>query len=319
MNPLPSASLSHNRRAFLREGSLGIGSLALAWLLQQEQAAASPAKLPIAPPRVDLLPRPPHHQPRAKAMISLFMHGGPSHMDLTDPKPELTRLNGTEYPGDIAYSFVNEASKKLLGSRWSFAKHGRCGTEVSELLPGLASIVDDVCLLRGMHTGANGHEVSIRYFHGGIPGVLGRPHMASWLLYGLGSETQNLPAYMVLTDPGGLPVDGVTNWSSGFMPPIYQGTVIRPTEPRILNLDPPPISPEPRSGKTSTCSPRSIASTRSGSPGSPTWSRGSPATSLPPACRPPPATPSTSPRKPGRRWRCMASMKSRRGSMAPAA
>jgi|GEM_PF-1497293 len=239
MNPLPSASLSHNRRAFLREGSLGIGSLALAWLLQQEQAAASPAKLPIAPPRVDLLPRPPHHQPRAKAMISLFMHGGPSHMDLTDPKPELTRLNGTEYPGDIAYSFVNEASKKLLGSRWSFAKHGRCGTEVSELLPGLASIVD-VCLLRGMHTGANGHEVSIRYFHGGIPGVLGRPHMASWLLYGLGSETQNLPAYMVLTDPGGLPVDGVTNWSSGFMPPIYQGTVIRPTEPRILNLDPPP-------------------------------------------------------------------------------
>ena len=172
MNPLPSASLSHNRRAFLREGSLGIGSLALAWLLQQEQAAASPAKLPIAPPRVDLLPRPPHHQPRAKAMISLFMHGGPSHMDLTDPKPELTRLSGTEYPGDIAYSFVNEASKKLLGSRWSFAKHGGCGTEVSELLPGLASIVDDVCLLRGMHTGANGHEVSIRYFHGGIPGCL---------------------------------------------------------------------------------------------------------------------------------------------------
>lgn len=240
MHDQPAFAMAHNRRSFLREGSLGIGSLALAWLLQREQAAASPTKLPIAPPRVDLLPRTPHHPPQAKAMISLFMHGGPSHMDLTDPKPELTRLSGTEYPGDIAYSFVNEASKKLLGSRWSFTKHGRSGTEVSELLPGLAEIVDDVCLLRGMHTGANGHEVSIRYFHGGIPGVLGRPHLASWLLYGLGSETQDLPAYMVLTDPGGLPVDGVTNWSSGFMPPLYQGTVIRPTEPRILNLDPPP-------------------------------------------------------------------------------
>ncbi|MGA0038412.1 MAG: DUF1501 domain-containing protein [Pirellulales bacterium] len=240
MNDVPFDGIRHNRRAFLREGSLGLGTLALAWLLEQEQATASPAKLPIAPPRVDLLPRTPHHEPRAKAMISLFMHGGPSHMDLTDPKPELTRLSGTEYPGDIAYSFVNEASKKLLGSRWSFAPHGECGTEVSELLPGLAENVDDVCLLRGMHTGANGHEVSIRYFHGGIPGVLGRPHLASWLLYGLGSETQDLPAYMVLTDPGGLPVDGVTNWSSGFMPPSYQGTVIRPTEPRIINLDPPP-------------------------------------------------------------------------------
>jgi hypothetical protein len=239
MHDTSDAALEANRRAFLRDGSLGIGTLALAWLLNQEQASASPAKLPIAPPRVDLLPRAPHHPPRAKAMISLFMHGGPSHMDLTDPKPELSRLSGTEYPGDIAYSFVNEASKKLLGSRWSFAKRGQCGTEVSELLPGLAEIVDDVCLLRGMHTGANGHEVSIRYFHGGIPGVLGRPHLASWLLYGLGSETQDLPAYMVLTDPGGLPVDGVTNWSSGFMPPIYQGTVIRPTEPRIINLDPP--------------------------------------------------------------------------------
>jgi hypothetical protein len=90
-----------------------------------------------------------------------------------------------------------------------------------------------------MHTGANGHEVSIRYFHGGIPGVLGRPHLASWLLYGLGSETQDLPAYMVLTDPGGHPVDGVNNWSSGFMPAAYQGTVLRTEGRPILNLDPP--------------------------------------------------------------------------------
>jgi hypothetical protein len=91
-----------------------------------------------------------------------------------------------------------------------------------------------------MHTGFNGHEVSIRYFHGGIAGVTGRPTMGSWIVYGLGSEAQNLPAYMVLSDPGGAPVDATHNWNCGFLPPLYQGTVLRPQEPRILNLDPPP-------------------------------------------------------------------------------
>ncbi|HVJ86817.1 MAG TPA: DUF1501 domain-containing protein, partial [Caulifigura sp.] len=174
------------------------------------------------------------------AMISLFMHGGPSHMDLTDPKPELTRLDGKDYSGEITYSFVNRASKSLLGSPWKFAPQGECGTELSELLPYTSQIVDDMCLIRSMHTGHNGHEVSIRYFHGGIPAVLGRPTLGSWLVYGLGSESQNLPAYMVLTDPGGHPVDAVNNWSPGFMPPMFQGTVLRPQEPRILNLNPPP-------------------------------------------------------------------------------
>jgi hypothetical protein len=160
-------------------------------------------------------------------------------MDLTDPKPQLTKMDGQEYSGKVQYSFANNASKKLLGSKWKFSPHGECGTELSELLPHTAEIVDDICLIRSMHTGANGHEVSIRYFHGGIPGVLGRPHYASWLLYGLGSETRELPAYMVLTDPGGHPVDGVNNWSNGFMPALFQGTVLRPKEPRILNLDAP--------------------------------------------------------------------------------
>jgi len=228
-----------NRRAFLQTGSLGIGSLALAWLLGQEQVQATPKNLPKDRPTVDLLPKRPHFEPSARAMISLFQHGGPAHMDLTDPKPELTKFDGTDYSGDVQYSFKNAASKKLLGTRWKFRKHGECGTELSELLPGVAEIADDICLIRSMQTGANGHEVSIRYFHGGIPGVLGRPHYASWLLYGLGSETRNLPSYMVLTDPGGLPVDSVNNWSSGFMPPLFQGTVLRPKEPRILNLEPP--------------------------------------------------------------------------------
>lgn len=227
------------RRQFLQQTGMGVGALALQWMLAQESASAMPPILKAKPPS-DLMPRAPHFEPRAKAMISLFQHGGPSHMDLTDPKPELTRYDGTEYSGDIQFSFVNEASKKLLGSPFQFQKHGKCGTELSELLPHTAGVVDDICLIRSMHTGANGHEVSIRYFHGGIPAVLGRPTFGSWLTYALGSESQELPAFMVLADPGGPPVDGATNWSNGFMPSMFQGTVLRPTEPRIFNLQPPP-------------------------------------------------------------------------------
>lgn len=228
-----------SRRAFLQQNAFGIGGVALACLLQDEGLLAAPAK-PVETNINDLKPRIPHFEPQAKAMISLFMHGGPSHMDLLDPKPELTKYSGTDYQGEIRYSFVNRASKKLLGSPWKFQKHGECGTEVSELLPHLAGIVDDICVLRSMHTGHNGHEVSIRYFHNGIPAALGRPTLGSWMVYGLGSESQELPAYVVLTDPGGHPVDGTHNWTSGFMPPTFQGTVLRPQEPRILNLDAPP-------------------------------------------------------------------------------
>jgi Protein of unknown function (DUF1501) len=225
------------RRQLLTHTGMGIGAVALQWLLAKDLSATPPVlKLK---PHNDLRPRPPHFEPKAKAMISLFQHGGPSHMDLTDPKPELSRLSGTDYPGDIHFSFVNQASKKLLGSPFKFEKHGQCGTELSEILPHTAGIVDDICLIRSMHTGANGHEVSIRYFHGGIPGILGRPTFGSWITYALGCETQDLPAFMVLSDPGGHPVDGATNWSNGFMPAMFQGTVLRPKEPRILNLHPP--------------------------------------------------------------------------------
>lgn len=238
--PSPLATPPLSRRQFLASQGLGLGTVALAWLLQQDQLLANPAQAPTHRTTFDLRPKAPPAPARARALISLFMHGGPSHVDLTDPKPELTRRDGTDYPGEVVYSFVNRASKKLLGSPWKFARHGACGTEISELLPHLASIVDDVCLVRSMHTGHNGHEVSIRYFHSGLPAVTGRPTLGSWLTYALGSESQDLPAYMVLVDPGGHPVDGVNNWSSGWMPPLFQGTVLRPKEPRILNLDPPP-------------------------------------------------------------------------------
>ena len=227
------------RRRFLQQNAMGIGSVALAWMLQQERSLATPANVPKMKPTFDMKPKVAEFAPRATAMISLFMHGGPAHMDLLDPKPELTKRHGTEYADDVQYSFVNRASKKLFGSPWKFKKHGRCGTDVSELLPYTSGIVDDICVIRSMHSGYNGHEVSIRYINSGIPSVTGRPSLGSWLTYGLGSESQNLPAYLVLVDPGGQPVDGVRNWSNGWMPPLFQGTVVRPKEPRILNLNPP--------------------------------------------------------------------------------
>ena len=228
-----------SRRQFLTRNSLGVGGMALATLLRQEGILATVPRKPNFDETFTLDPKTPIFQPKAQAMISLFMHGGPSHMDLTDPKPELTRLHGTEYGDNIQFSFINRASKKLLGSPWKFRKHGQCGTEISELLPGLSSIVDDITLVRSMHTGANGHEVSIRYWHAGIPGVTGRPTMGSWINYALGSTADNLPAYLVLTDPGGHPVDGVSNWTNGWLPALYQGTVVRAKEPRIFNLHPP--------------------------------------------------------------------------------
>jgi hypothetical protein len=231
--------LFSTRREFLAGTAAGVGAIALAHLLRQDGALADVTKKPGENLSLDLRARAPHFAPRAKAMISLFMHGGPSHVDLLDPKPELSRKNGVEYDGEVAFSFVNRASKKLFGSPWKFAKHGQCGTEVSELLPETAGIVDDICVIRSMHTGHNGHEVSIRFLHNGVAGVTGRPTMGSWLVYGLGSESEQLPAYMILSDPEGHPVDGTNNWSSGFMPTMYQGTVLRPQEPRILNLDAP--------------------------------------------------------------------------------
>lgn len=236
LNPL--APLPASRREFLARNALGIGGVALAWLLREDRLLAAP-HIPRGKSSFNLAAKSPPSPPRARAMISLFMHGGPSHVDLFDPKPDLTKHSGEDYNGDIVYSFVNRASKKLLGSPWKFEKRGQCGTEISELLPHIAGIVDDIALIRSAHTGFNGHEVSIRFMHSGRAAVTGRPTLGSWLTYGLGSESQNLPAYVVLSDPGGNPVDGINNWSNGWLPSIYQGTVIRPKEPRILNLDPP--------------------------------------------------------------------------------
>ncbi|MCE9604674.1 MAG: DUF1501 domain-containing protein [Planctomycetia bacterium] len=228
-----------SRRHFLASQAMGIGGVALAWLVEQERALAEPAKPALVRPTFDVAPKAPRHAPQATAMISLFMQGGPSHVDLCDPKPELQKRHLEKYSGELKFDNPPEASAKLFASPWKFRKHGRCGMELSELLPGLAEVVDDITLIRSMRTGVNNHAAGMRALNsGGIQP--GRPSLGSWCAYGLGTENRELPAYLVLTDPEGVPVDGINNWANGYLPAIYQGTVIRPQEPRILNLDPPP-------------------------------------------------------------------------------
>jgi len=227
-----------SRREFLGTSSFSASSLALAWLLQNDDVFAKPAKPELELRSFDQKPKQPHFEPVAKAMISLWMQGGPSHHDLFDPKPEMEKWDGKAFPGEIKYDNAAQASSKVFASPWKFEKRGECGTELSELIPNISGIADDICLIRSMKTGVNNHGQSIRALTNGR--VLdGRPSIGSWLTYGLGSETQNLPAYMALIDPGQLPVTGVENWSNGFLPAVYQGTVIRAQEPRILNLQPP--------------------------------------------------------------------------------
>ena len=237
-----------NRRAFLRASAGGLGSLALTHLLGLDAPAASlPAKAlatarqPPVPPS-PLAPKPPHHQPRAKSVICLFQHGGPSQMDLFDPKPELNKRDGEDHPDKLEIHFEKQAGK-LLKSPFAFQKRGQCGMELSELLPHTAGIADEITLVRSMTTDSVDHESALRIIHSG-KFQAGRPTWGAWVIYGLGSERQDLPAYVVLSDPGGLPVDGIRNWTSGWLPALYQGTQIRSEGTPVFNLERPADLPE---------------------------------------------------------------------------
>ncbi len=208
----------------------GIAGAALASLLAAEVRAGGPF--------ADLKPRKPHHPAKAKAVIHLFQNGGPSQMDLFDPKPELDRLHGQSYAEKLAgeIEFVKNVGA-IMRCPWKFARHGRCGADVSELMPALAGVVDDLTFLRGMHTTNITHEPAVYMIQSGKV-TPGRPTLGAWVTYGLGSENQNLPAYVVLDDPKGMPVNGVENWQSGFLPPMFQGTRFRSTGSPVLNLKP---------------------------------------------------------------------------------
>lgn len=225
-----------SRRHFLYTGGFALGGLGLLDLLRA--ADRPPAKPQIDPVSYDLSPKKPHFAPKARAMISLYMVGGPSHIDLFDYKPDLVKLDGKPFPGKVKYDNPAQASTRVQGPMWKFQKYGKCGMEMSELLPHLGGVADDITLIRSTHTGVNNHIPSMYALNGGTQQA-GRPTLGSWLLYGLGCETKELPAYVALTHPDGGPLVNSDSWSNGWLPSIYQGTAVRPKEPRILNLDPP--------------------------------------------------------------------------------
>jgi hypothetical protein len=222
------SDFSLNRRAFLGLSAGSLGSLALAHLLGRNANAAE-AESPLAPKKS-------HHRARAKAVICLFQHGGPSQMDLFDPKPELNKRDGQDHPGQLEIHFDKQAGK-LLKSPYEFRRFGQSGMVLSELLPHTGKIADEITLVRSMTTDSVDHESALRIIHSG-KFQAGRPAWGAWVIYGLGTERQDLPAYVVLSDPGGLPVDGIRNWTSGWLPAVYQGTQIRSEGTPIFNLEP---------------------------------------------------------------------------------
>jgi hypothetical protein len=220
----PADVFGLNRRAFLGRHLGALGWLALADLFAQEGRP-----LVAAQPDWSVEPR-----ARARSVICLFQNGGPSQVDLFDPKPELTRRDGQPHPGQIEAHFDKKRGN-LLASPFRFARHGQSGIELSELLPHTARIVDDITLVRSMTTTSVDHESALRLIHSG-KFQAGRPTLGAWVVYALGTENRDLPAYVALVDPGGYPVDGVRNWSSGWLPATYQGTPFRSAKAPVLNL-----------------------------------------------------------------------------------
>lgn len=220
-----------NRRAAVMRLGAGLGGVALATMLGGKVSSARAA----TPGTFDLTPKSPSHRPRAKAVIQLFMHGGPSHVDLLDPKPELTRLDGKSPPSEVADD--EKRTTYLLGSPFKFAKYGQCGLEFADVLANTAQHADDIAVVRSMFTEHRNHEQAIWMANTGMI-VSGRPNIGSWVAYGLGTENQNLPAYVALPDPTGMPTDGARNWSAGWLPPVYQGTAIRSEGMPVLHLQP---------------------------------------------------------------------------------
>jgi hypothetical protein len=230
-----------SRRDLFRSVPGGIYGAALASLLGRDFAtgAETPAHSP-----TDLKPRKPHFPAKAKAVIHLFMNGGPSQMDLFDPKPMLDKHHGEAYADKLAgeIEFVQSAGA-IMRSPFKFAQHGKCGAWVSDAMPHLAGVVDDLAFIRSMYTTNLTHEPALYIIHTGKM-TTGRPSIGAWVTYGLGSENQNLPAYVVLDDPRGLPINGVENWHAGFLPPVFQGTRFRSTGSPVLNLKPETNRPE---------------------------------------------------------------------------
>jgi len=236
--PNAPATRATSRRRFLERAGGGFGMAALASLLKQDSLLASP----LTSSRITnpLAPQATHFAPRAKRVIFLFMSGGPSHVDLFEPKPELVRLGGQPIPESFG-SFKtrrNVAKNKLLPSLRPYRAHGQCGMEISAWLPHIASCADDLCLLRGCHGDSVTHPESVYMMNTGSI-LMGKPSLGAWAAYGLGTENQNMPAFVVMPDPAGWVKGGAPAWGNGFLPAAYQGTVLRGGASPILHLNTP--------------------------------------------------------------------------------
>jgi hypothetical protein len=223
----------YTRRHFFRQSGFGIGPLALYSLLNERAfAAASDATM---------LPKAPHFAPKAKRIVFLFMAGAPSQLDMLDYKPALNRYDGQPVPEDVIkgerFAFI-KGTPKLLGSPHSFARHGKSGAELSNLLPHLASVVDDIAIVRSMHTTQFNHAPGQIFMNTGHQ-IPGRPSMGSWLTYGIGSESRDLPGFVVLLSGQNQPDGGKSCWGSGFLPTIYQGVQFRSSGDPVLFLSNP--------------------------------------------------------------------------------
>jgi hypothetical protein len=230
------------RRAFLERTGFGIGSLALSWLLHEETARAAEQARIAKQIAQDLKPRPTHFAPSARAMVHFMQNGGPSQMDLFDPKPELQKRAGQTIPRSVElYQMGN--SDKILGSPFKFIKRGQCGMELAEVMPQLGSIADDICLVRSMYTEHNNHTEALVMMSTGKL-FQGRPSVGAWVSYALGTVNQNLPAYVVLRDPAGYNTSGKLVWTSGWLPALFQGTEFSSKGSPVLNLQPARPLPE---------------------------------------------------------------------------
>ena len=235
--PLDASGLS--RRRFFDRMTDGLCGAALLSLLGGEGLFAEELHHAATVP-TDLAVRSPHFAPRARSVIHLCMQGGPSQVDLFDPKPALKKHDGQPPPREVTEGalFERDRAGLLMNSPFAFARHGEAGTWVSELLPHTAKEVDDLAVIRSMYNVHPNHEPAVFKLQSGQT-FPGHPAFGSWITYGLGSENQNLPAYVVLADPTErLPVNGVENWLAGYLPPLFQGTKMRPSGSPLLNLEP---------------------------------------------------------------------------------
>jgi uncharacterized protein (DUF1501 family) len=227
--------LERIRRDFLATSASGIGTLALASLLQQEGLLAAP---PDDPPGAPGTARKPHFKAKAKNCICIYLEGAPSQIDLFDPKPKLNELHGKPLPEsmtkNIRFAFLQKDTAVVMGCPRTFKMHGKSAMEFSDLLPHLATCADDIAMIRGMHTDQFNHHPGQLMMNCGSS-MFGRPSMGAWLNYGLGSESKNLPGYVVLTAGRGTS-GGTSNWSSGFLPSSYAGTLFRNQGEPVLNL-----------------------------------------------------------------------------------